>query len=644
MARRIALMAIAVGWVVLGLLGVVRYVSDYNQTRGFPRLERAAGARAGKLMWVHFHSEALRKQAGYIVYLPGGYTPTHRYPVLYLLHGMPGVPQLFIKAANVDVRVDNLTREGRMPAMIVVFPDGRINGQSNSDSEWANTPTGNYESFVIDIVHDVDARFSSIPSRTGRVIAGYSAGGFGALNISMHHLDVFGSAEAWSGPFAETPTGVFAHATQAQISHYSPLAYAASLRSQVVKYPFSAFVYAGRADPDSRYVAPLIAELRRSGITASGGVYPGGHDWQLWNAHLTQMLVLAGAQVRPALTGHVPPAPRPGSVSAHTPAARPHASARPASVGRLLSSPHARRRASSGSPTSKTIAGLVLALISATLINLGFLIQHRSLSAMTGHDGSGSIRMLRASIRDPMWLGGQVTGWAGFAVQIAAVALAPLALVQAFAAGGLVLSVPLASGIFGYPITRRQATAIVAIAIALGVLGVGIVPGHEHYAPLALGVGVVVALGLGSSLALARNPSADAVAAGVFYGVADASIKATTLSVHAGQPYRAGVWALLAGLGTFLGFIAFQRALRHGHAVNGISLMTATATLAGVVFGVGLFGEHLGSDPATSAVAVAAIAVVLACVPALVAAQTSMADGVRAGRVRRRRERALTRA
>ena len=52
--------------------------------------------------------------------------------------------------------------------MILVFPDGRIGGSTYSDSEWANTPSGDYESYVIDVVHDVDHRFATLPTaRTG---------------------------------------------------------------------------------------------------------------------------------------------------------------------------------------------------------------------------------------------------------------------------------------------------------------------------------------------------------------------------------------------------------------------------------------------------------------------------------------------
>lgn len=305
----------AVVWIVIGIVGVAHYVSDYNVTRGFVRIQRSAGAPAGTLRWVHFVSTALGRRAGYIVYLPPGYTAHRHYPVLYLLHGMPGMPELYVSVGNVDVRADNLIQQHQMPPMIIVMPDGRINGSASSDSEWANTPAGNYESYVIDVVHNVDARFASIPSRDARVIAGYSAGGLGALNLALHHLDIFGAVEVWSGAFGETPVGVFAGATPAQTRYYSPMEYVARLRPAVARYPLTVFIYAGRGDGTSKGVRPLAAALRRVGIASTGIVYHGGHDWQLWIDRFSQMLVLAGSDVQHAVATERAAPPGPAATS-----------------------------------------------------------------------------------------------------------------------------------------------------------------------------------------------------------------------------------------------------------------------------------------------------------------------------------------
>jgi enterochelin esterase-like enzyme len=159
-------------------------------------------------MTVRFYSPALHRQADYLVYVPTHYNPARRYPVLYLLHGTPGRPQNFINIVDIDVRLDTLISRARVVPMVLVFPDGRVNGSMFSDSEWANAGHGNYESYVLDVMHDVDHRFPTQPARTARVLAGYSEGGFGATNIGLHHLDSFAGIESWSGYFVENRFGL----------------------------------------------------------------------------------------------------------------------------------------------------------------------------------------------------------------------------------------------------------------------------------------------------------------------------------------------------------------------------------------------------------------------------------------------------
>ncbi len=149
--------------------------------------------------------------------------------------------------------------------------------------------------------------------------------------------------------------------------------------------------------------------------------------------------------------------------------------------------PHA---ASAPIDSGKLVSGLLLALGSAALINLGFLLQHRGLS---GRRPGGLAATLRQVIRNRTWLAGQVIGWIGFGAQIVAVAIAPLSLVQAFAAGGLALSVPLAAGIFSQRITRTQLLAVLLMAAALAVLPIGFSTGADHlHAPTLIVTSAVV--------------------------------------------------------------------------------------------------------------------------------------------------------
>jgi DNA-binding NarL/FixJ family response regulator len=54
------------------------------------------------------------------------------------------------------------------------------------------------ENVFQDLVTAIDARYRTIASPAARGLAGLSEGGYGALNIGLHHIDKFGTIEAMS--------------------------------------------------------------------------------------------------------------------------------------------------------------------------------------------------------------------------------------------------------------------------------------------------------------------------------------------------------------------------------------------------------------------------------------------------------------
>jgi enterochelin esterase-like enzyme len=626
--RRLLPGLITLSLLVVGLLGAYSYGKNYYLHRGFAPIPRLPQARPGRLLEAHFFSPALRRRADYFAYLPPGYTRSNRYPVLYLLHGSPGQPKVFIDVAHMDARLDNLISLGRARPMILVFPDGRIKGSDYSDSEWANTHYGAHESYVLDVMRNVDRRFSTLRHRDDRVIGGISAGAYGAINIALHHLGEFASAELWSGYFTQSARGAFANATPAELDYNSPLYYVTRLTRALAMHRLRVFMIVGRNDPDRRQIGPMATALASRGASVRYAYYRGGHDWQLWWPHLNQMLILASRDV-----GHpLGPLPARPAQRHRRRAVRRHHRGRfvlgtrsfppvgRQNTGLASPRPHHRR---SAHRRRLLVGALLLALASAAMINLGFLLQHRGLARLP----SGTRNVVAAMLRSRVWLAGQVLGWIGFAAQILAVAIAPLSLVQAFAAGGLAISVPLASGIFGYSVSRAQLVAVLLISASLFSLPIALSSRGSHLHPEPLVWSAIAALLVASAVALTGRAALRAIAAGIFYGVADAAIKAESihLRVHGTSALLSG-WTVLAILATFGGFLAFQAALRADSAVTGISLMSALAALVALAFGVFGFGESLGRTPIATIVHLIAIAFVLACVPVLASAQTEMAD------------------
>jgi enterochelin esterase-like enzyme len=291
----VAVAAVTLTLAVVGLVGAYNYWESYYEHRGFATVAYLPHAQRGRLMTVNFYSSALHREADYLVYLPPGYGDDilERYPVYYLLHGSPGRPEVYLGIANMPVRMDNLISQHRMRPMILVFPDGRIGGSTYSDSEWANTRSGDFASYVVDVMHDVDARFDTLAERQDRVIAGFSMGAYGATNILLHHVALFANLQAWSGYYLQTRSGVFAKASRADLVDNSPLDYVTGLDAVLARDPVRAFLFVGRDDDDSPQTRPMAQALAAAGARVTYALWDGGHDWQLWHAHLDQMLMLA---------------------------------------------------------------------------------------------------------------------------------------------------------------------------------------------------------------------------------------------------------------------------------------------------------------------------------------------------------------
>jgi enterochelin esterase-like enzyme len=307
----VCLVVIAAGCLVYADLGLSSTGKGYDsvpaglQVAGSERRPTVSPLRAvpGRLERVYFYSKALHRLADYLVYLPPDYTPSQRLPVFYGLHGMPGRPLAFTVNAHIEPRLVALIDEHWVPPMILVFPDGRIGGKTSTDSEWANTPSGDFLSYVGNVVQNVDYRFATLPDRQDRVIAGLSAGAYGSANVGLHDLSLFGTIQVWSGYFVETHNGVFEHASHATMIANSPQYYIEGMRAKLRKYPLRAFLYVGRDDSFAPQLKPMVRAMKAAGVHVGWGIYKGGHSWVIWSAHLDQMLIMAGYDFEHPLAG-----------------------------------------------------------------------------------------------------------------------------------------------------------------------------------------------------------------------------------------------------------------------------------------------------------------------------------------------------
>jgi enterochelin esterase-like enzyme len=195
---------------------------------------------------------------------------------------------------RVGVVEDELAARGTVEPAILVMPFGSTG--TFTDKEWANgiRPNEGWATFVArDLVDAIDARFRTIPDGAHRAIAGLSEGGYGALNIGLHHPGEFRVLESWSGyERADDLRSIFGGNARL-LAQNSPLAELRSVAPELRRDQAYVWFYSGSTDRLQRQNAAFAAELTRAGIAHRYFVVRGGHNWALWRGNADRALLAA---------------------------------------------------------------------------------------------------------------------------------------------------------------------------------------------------------------------------------------------------------------------------------------------------------------------------------------------------------------
>ena len=260
----------------------------------------AAAAIRGTIAEFSYHSQALRDDLPFRIYLPAGYaTSGKRYPVVYFLHGLPAGPFGFRNVVPLARALEQINRQA-----ILVAPRGaRDNDDDPEYLDWR--PGRNWETAIAsELPRYVDAHFRTIPRRFGRALVGVSAGGYGATLAALHHLGSFAVIESWSGYFRPTNRkgdAVLDLGSRAANRHASAHAFVPYLRRAFAARPTFFGFYVGRADHLFRGEnMRLDRELKRAGVPHVFHLYDGGHEDLLWERYAPEWFARALEHLEPS--------------------------------------------------------------------------------------------------------------------------------------------------------------------------------------------------------------------------------------------------------------------------------------------------------------------------------------------------------
>ncbi len=236
-----------------------------------------------------FESQAAGTDVSFHVYTPAAYVDDEdrRLPVVYWLHGAGGGANGIVPLSRL---FDAAIESTRTPPFLVVFVNGM---QLGMYVDWMGADVPLETVIIEELIPHVDANWRTVASREGRLVDGFSMGGYGAARFGFLYPELFATVSMIAaGPLQETLTGtprasrreaadllreVYA-GEQSSFQSVSPRRHAAE-NAQIIASATRLRVVIGRQDEIYENNRAFHAYLTSLGIPHDWIVLPGvGHN------------------------------------------------------------------------------------------------------------------------------------------------------------------------------------------------------------------------------------------------------------------------------------------------------------------------------------------------------------------------------
>ncbi|HWI95157.1 MAG TPA: hypothetical protein VNS60_03725 [Solirubrobacterales bacterium] len=261
--------------------------------------------------------------------------------------------------------------------------------------------------------------------------------------------------------------------------------------------------------------------------------------------------------------------------------------------------------------------GIAAAISASVLYNASIALQALEAREVAAEH---SLRpsLLGRLVRNRRWLGATALGLAGWPLEVVALLLAPLTVVQPCLASGLILLLWLGATRLGERPGLREWTAVAAIAT--GVAGVALTApdrSTEHAGGGAIALAaILIAIPLLAPYALRGRAQAfgtlAVISAGCGYAWTAIASKLLTDELAAGTLLLAIGWLATAGLSEGLALLSEMSALQRRPATHVAPVMFAVQVLVPVLVAPLIFSESWSSTPLGGAALVTSIAIAVA--------------------------------
>ena len=269
------------------------------------------------------------------------------------------------------------------------------------------------------------------------------------------------------------------------------------------------------------------------------------------------------------------------------------------------------------------VLGIAAAVGSSTLYSLGIALQ--ALDAREApHEEHLRLALVGGLVRRSRWLLGTGLSILGWPLQVIALLLAPLVVVQPALAAGLVVLLYLGEKMLGERPGRHEYVAVGAIV--LGVIGAALCapPRTTTHSSEELTITLVlVSLGLASLLPYVLHAFGRSIAevtmvgAGLAFGWSAVATKLASDDLSGGHYVPAIAWALSTAAASGVGVLSEMSALQSRPAIQVAPVVFVTQTLVPVILAPLLLGERFSATPLGGVPLVISLAVLVGGAAAL---------------------------
>lgn len=241
----------------------------------------------GEIRIKKYFSTVFNKWRQFYVYTPAGYDSNinEKYPVLYILHGGGEDERGWATQGKTDIILDNLISDKKAKPMIVVMPDGNVEGMSLSPKGFDENILKRFEAELNRcIIPTVEKNYRVETDSKNRALAGLSMGGIQTLYVGIKNSQQFSYLGVFSSGWI---VGMLDNVANAQ---YDLMKKNVDQINSNVKLFWIAM--GGKEDIAYNNCQIMMKKFDEMNIKYVYSEYPGGHTWPVWRNNLYKIAPL----------------------------------------------------------------------------------------------------------------------------------------------------------------------------------------------------------------------------------------------------------------------------------------------------------------------------------------------------------------